>query len=70
MSGDYFGLGVGIGLKLYRIKGGVWGYLCVKTCVGICHSIWLYLDVFDLDTFFTFFHTLIVYFCLFALVLL
>ena len=29
MSGDYFGLGGGTGVKLCRMKGGVWGYLCV-----------------------------------------
>ena len=28
MSGDFFGLGRGIGLKLGRMIGGIWGYHC------------------------------------------
>ena len=38
MSGDYFGLGGGIGLKLCRMKGGVWATNVFK---DVCAFVWV-----------------------------
>ena len=43
MNGDYFGLGEGIGLKLGRMIGSIWGYpLCLKTlCVYLSGCLYM-----------------------------